>query len=230
MEISGTKRRAGCVVANALTGLLCAVPIAAGAQLAEPPADPKPDAKYVFYLHGAGVEENPQKAKENWRANAKAFEGKGFIVVAEQRSANTSIRDYAKKISDWTKVLVAKGVPPENVTVIGFSKGGVIALSVANWNQAPSMNYVILAGCAGERRADLQKVQQAAAARLKGRMLSIYDGGDPEFGTCQPLFDAAGAGVKGAERKLETGRGHQAFAFADKSWFDPVAEFIESAK
>ena len=229
MEDGQTTRCGGSVVAAALTSLLCAIPIAS-AQLAVPPADPRPDAKYVFYLHGASVEENPEKAQENWRANARALGDKGFIVIAEQRSPNTNVRDYAKKISDLTRALVAKGVPPSNVTVVGFSKGGMITLSVANWNQEPRMNYVILAGCAGERRAELQKEQRTAAARLKGRMLSIYDAADPEFGTCQLLFDAAGGGVKGTERRVESGRGHQAFASVDRSWLDPVVGFIESAK
>jgi hypothetical protein len=195
-------------------------------QLAAPPAAPKPDVRYVFYLHGAGVEQNPTKAKEDWRGIVRSLGGKGFVVITEQRGLNTNVRDYAKKVSDQAKDLMAKGVPPENITIMGYSKGGLIALSAAAWTQEPRINYVILAGCGTEKRPEIHQAQAAAAPRYKGRMLSIFDAADPEFGSCQPLFDAAGADVRGSERRIETGLGHQAFSMASALWFDPTVEFI----
>lgn len=207
------------------------VPGLAVGELAQPPADPKPDGRYVFYLHGIGLEQDPTKAKEDeWRAIVRALEGKGFVVMTELRRVNTDVRDYAKKISDQAKSLMAKGVPPENITVLGYSKGGMIALSASAWTQEPRMNYVILAGCGTDKRPEVHRAQRAGAPRYKGRMLSIFDAADPEFGSCQTLFDAAGAGVRGSERRIETGLGHQAFSRISAVWFDPTVEFISAAK
>jgi len=196
---------------------------------AEPPANPKPDSRYVFYLHGSGVEQSPTKAKEDWRHTVRSLEAKGFVVMTELRGVNTNVRDYAKKISDQAKGLMEKGVPPENITILGYSKGGMIVLSAAAWSQEPRMNYVILAGCGTEKRPDIRQTQSGAAPRYKGRMLSIFDAADPEFGSCQALFDAAGAGVRGTERRIETGLGHEAFSQPSSVWFDPVVEFIATA-
>ncbi len=198
-------------------------------ELAGPPPAPKPDVRYVFYLHGVGVEQYPNMAKEDWQGTVRALERKGFVVIAEQRGSNTNVRDYAKKVSDQAKDLMAKGVPPENITIMGYSKGGLIALSAAAWTQEPRVNYVILAGCATDRRPELRKAQAAGAPNYKGRMLSIFDAADPEFGSCQPLFDTAGADVRGSERRIETGLGHQAFASVSVVWFDPTVEFISGA-
>jgi dienelactone hydrolase len=209
---------------------LAFVPGLAVAQLTEPPADPKPDGRYVFYLHGSGVEQSPTKAKEDWRGNMRSLEGKGFVVMAELRGVNTNVRDYGKKISDQAKGLMAKGVPPENITILGYSKGGMIALSAAAWTQEPRMNFVILAGCGTDKRPEIRESQASVAPRYKGRMLSIFDAADPEFGSCQALFDAAGAGVRASERRIETGLGHQAFSRASAVWFDPTVEFMSTAR
>jgi predicted esterase len=217
------------ILAVAATFTLAMVPELALGQLAEPPANPKPDARYVFYLHGVGVEMYGSKASENWRGTARSLEGKGFVVIGEERG-NVNVPDYAKKISDQAKGLIAKGVPPENITVVGYSKGGLIALSVAAWTQEPRMNFVILAGCATEKQSDLRQRQLGAAPRYKGRMLSIFDAADKERGSCQALFDAAGADVRGSERRIETRLGHEAFAKVSAVWFDPTVEFISTAK
>ena len=121
-------------------------------------------------------------------------------------------------------------MPPENITILGYSKGGMIALSAAAWTQEPRMNFVILAGCGTDKRPEIRESQVSAAPRYKGRMLSIFDAADPEFGSCQALFDAAGAGVRASERRIETGLGHQAFSRASAVWFDPTVEFVSTGR
>ncbi len=60
---------------------------------------------------------------------------------------------------------------------------------------------------------------------MKGHMLSLYDAADPNRGTCQDFFAAAGDKVTGKEIKLETGRGHALFGKPIDQWVNPLSDW-----
>jgi dienelactone hydrolase len=206
--------------------LLCTLPLSAVAQLADVPSAPKVDAKYIIYLHGVGIEKvGVVRADEDLNGIVKALEARGFIVISEVRSSATNPKEYGKKVAGQVRALIDKGVPPENITVVGFSKGGMIALEAAAAGDHPKVNYVIMAGCFQKGKQFYNAFANNVAPKMKGRILSMYDAADPDFGTCQDFFAAAGDKVSSKEIKFETGQGHGLFRKAADQWMSPLADW-----
>jgi dienelactone hydrolase len=206
--------------------LLCTLPLSAVAQLADVPTAPQVDAKYIIYLHGVGIEQvGVAKADEDLNGIVKALEARGFIVISEVRSSPTNTKEYGKKVAGQVRALIDKGVPPENITVVGYSKGGLIALEAAAAGDYPNVNYVIMAGCFQKGKQFYNAFANNVAPKLKGRILSMYDAADPDFGTCQEFFAAAGDKVSSKEIKFETGQGHGLFRKPADQWMSPLADW-----
>lgn len=209
-----------------VTALVCTLPVSAVAQLSDVPDAPKVDAKYLIYLHGIGIEKvGVWKANEDYRGIVKAFEKQGFIVISEVRSSDTKPNEYGKKVASQVKALSTKGVPPENITVVGYSKGGLITLWAAAAGDNPKVNYVVLAGCVQKGSEFYSTYASNVAPKMNGRILSMYDAADPDRGTCKDFFAAAGDKVTGKEIKFETGEGHGLFRKPVDQWVNPLAEW-----
>lgn len=185
---------------------------------------PSPDraSRYIFYLHGAIVERmgrqavHPEHGPYEYDAIVQALAGAGFVVVSEVRTGGT-VRpgDYAAKVASQVTKLIAAGVQPERVTVIGHSKGGVIVLHTAAALNSPRINYAVMAGC-------LKSGPQPGAellSQVPGRILSIYDESDREAGSCKAIFTPS------REVVLKTGLGHGVFFRPRKEWLDPVIDW-----
>lgn len=213
---------------------------ARAAALSDVPDSPKTDVLYVIYLHGAGVEKlGTMKADEDYHGIIKALEEKGFTVISEVRfSGGPSISgvtrggvrpiDYGKKVAGQVKKLMEKGVPPDNITVAGFSKGGMIALVTAAAGENARVHYVVLAGCLQPGKEFYDNYLDNVAPKMKGRILSMYDAADPDFGSCQEFFARAGENVIGKEIKFETKQGHALFKKPAELWMNPLAEWAHS--
>jgi dienelactone hydrolase len=209
-----------------ITALLCTLPLTATAQLSDVPDVPQVDAKYMIYLHGAGIEKaGIVRAGEEYQDIVKAFQGRGFTVISEVRSSDTKPNEYGRKVAGQVKALITKGVPPQNITVVGFSKGGLITLVSAAAGDDPKVNYAVLAGCFQKGKEFYNAFANNVAPKMKGRMLSLYDASDPDFGTCTDLFAAAGDKVAGKEIRFETGQGHGLFKKPVDQWVRPLADW-----
>ena len=88
-------------------------------------------AKYLFFLHNYYVEKHGPDGDCKYYALLNTFADSGFTVVSEVRSGKIIPCAYAGTIVDQIRTLLDAGVPPENITVAGHSKGGVIALCVS---------------------------------------------------------------------------------------------------
>jgi hypothetical protein len=194
---------------------------AAGTILSDVPAKPDAQARYLIFLHRRIVEEqgrdavSPQHGRYEYDAILGALAERGFVVISELRPSGTGL-EYAKKVAGQARKLLAGGVPPESVTIAGFSKGGGLALaSAAELGQA-KVNVVVLAGCGGP--------PPAFAPRLRGRILSIFDGADDVAASCDQTF-AKSKGIKTREIVLEVGKGHGTFYAPRKEWLDPLADW-----
>ncbi len=219
---------------SALTSLLlCLVPIQQAPVLpakapdavrvySEVPTSPDRTARYIFYLHGAIVERmgrqamHPDYGPYEYDAIVQAIAGAGFVVISEVRTGNpVRPADYAAKVAGQVTKLLSAGVPPEHVAVVGHSKGGVIALLAAAALNNPRINFAVMAGC-------LKSGPQPGAellARVRGRILSIYDESDREAGSCKAIF------APSREVVLKMGLGHGAFFKPRKEWLDPVLDW-----
>jgi hypothetical protein len=205
-----------------LSSLLPLVLLAAqGAVLDQPPTAPDPAARYLFYLHGRILEVqgreaiSPEFGAYEYDAILKAFADRGFVVISELRGPETGI-GYGKRVALQVRGLIKAGVAADHITVAGFSKGGALAQSAAAELAEPSVNYVVMAGC-------FHPVP-AFTARMKGRMLSIYDAKDTLAGSCAEAF-ARASGVKSKEIVLTLGRGHGTFFAPLKDWLDPACDW-----
>jgi hypothetical protein len=213
--------------------LICAS-ATAGPVLDAVPAQPDASQRYLIYLHGLDVENNGPSASNrvygaaDYYGVVKALAEQGFTVISELRPRGTEPRQYANKVAQQIGALRAGGVPPANIAVVGFSKGGMITLIASATSSEPEVKFVVMAGCgAGAFAAGFRPVVENVAPRMRGRMLSIYDRNDRDGGSCKEAFARAGEGFKGEETVLGAGSGHGLFYRPDPAWIDPVARWLK---
>src|SRR5690606_426150 len=89
-------------------------------------------SRYVIFLHGRIVEEqgrrptSPDFGVYEFDAILDSIRSAGFVVLSDQRPRNASSEAFAIRVVHQVDSLVRLGVPPQSITVIGFSKGGWI--------------------------------------------------------------------------------------------------------
>jgi hypothetical protein len=104
--------------------------------------------------------------------------------------------------------------------VVGFSKGGAIAILTALELADPKVNFVFIACCGSW----VDRLFDEDDREIRGRMLSIYEASDT-VGSCDALFAHASPDSETAEIRLSVGGGHGAFYRPDPAWVDPVVRW-----
>jgi predicted esterase len=185
------------------------------------------EADYLIYLHGRIIEvqgrrpTHPTFGVYEYDAILDEFAHRGFQVISEARPSDTDITAYAEKVAGQVRTLVAAGVAPERITVVGFSKGGMITIATSSKLRMPLVQYVILAGCT-------QLSFGNAALTLTGRVLSIHEASDNIGLSCTPLFERSPMAEEKAERLIDTGAQHGAFYVLRDAWVEPMFAWIQS--
>jgi predicted esterase len=190
----------------------------------EVPEEIDAEARYLFYLHGAIIERagvrptHPQFGIYKYQEILDVFAGRGFVVISEARPAATDGKAYAATVAKQVRALIAGGVPPEHITVVGFSKGGGIAITASSILSEDRLNFVFMGACGPWLDARPEIVPH-------GRLLALREASDNLVGSCEGLF-ARSAGVGESEEiTLELGGGHGAFYRPQPEWVDPVVEW-----
>ena len=178
-------------------------------------------ALYLFYLHGKIIEDqgihptSPKYGTYEYQQILNVFKDEGFIVISEARAKNTDAQAYALKITEQIRSLIKSGVHPNKISVVGASKGAVIAMLVSTALRNRNVNFVLLSNCNDDIRGAFQ-------IDLWGNILSIYDRND-EFGhTCQKLFDQATGLNQHEEIELQIGSGHAILFRPLSEWVGPT--------
>jgi len=133
----------------------------------------------VFFLHNRFLEEHelndihPQYGRVAYKEILSEFEKSGLKVISEKRNGNVNAREYATNVVQQIDSLIAKGVKPEKITVIGTSKGGYIAQYVSTIANNPKLNFVFIA-CF--QNSDIQNIPEI---NYCGNILTIYEQSDP---------------------------------------------------
>ena len=140
-------------------------------------------------------------------------------MISEQRPKATDFRKYGELVASQIKELIGVGATAADITVVGFSKGGAIALEVSTLLERPDVRYVILAGCG-------DWLSSAPDLRLTGRVLSIIEKSDTVAGSCRPLLERTPHPETFKEIEIETGRGHGAFFLPRAVWLEPTLAWI----
>jgi hypothetical protein len=185
------------------------------------PAEIDPDARYLFYLHGAIIERagerptHPEFGVYEYQRILEVLAERDFVVISEARAAGTDVMDYAATVADQVRGLLDAGVPPGNVTVVGFSKGGGIAVTASSILANDDVNFVFMGTC-GPWLNDRPEIVP------HGRMLSLHELSDDMVGSCETLFARSTGASVDEEIALDLGGGHGAFYRPRPGWIDPV--------
>lgn len=172
---------------------------------------------FVFYLHGRIIEEagrrpeHPEYGVYEYDRVLTALAVPGVAVISEARAPQTDASAYAQTVVEQIGELFAAGVEPAAVTVVGFSKGGTIALLTSHQLGHDDVGFVVLAACGGWL--------DDFGLQLRGRMLSIYEASD-RIGTCRPWVEPSLDSLFFHEVELEIGGSHGAF-------YEPRAEWVD---
>jgi hypothetical protein len=219
--VRGTRSLAAGLLAVALVA-----PAVAAEIVSEPPASPDPARSYLFYLHGAIVElGDPRPVHARWGlydypAVLEALAKSGAVVISEQRGESDPA-EYAERVVAQVRGLLTAGVPAARIGVVGFSKGGAIAVRVADRLARDDVRFVLLGACAGW-------LDGAPELRLHGRVLSIRERSDPVGGSCRPLAERPGGSGSFAEEVISVGGEHGAFYRPRPEWLAPLLEHLAS--
>jgi len=188
-----------------------------------------PALRYLFYLHGKIIEDqglpavSPDYGEYEYGAILQKLSDHGFRVISEPRPQDTDGWEYAQRVAEQVSELLDAGVPAENISVVGASKGAGIAIFVSNLMKNEKINYVPMAICAPDTVAELIQSQVA----LYGNVLSIYDSTDQFAGSCAELFEySQGKGLtRHEEIVLQVGTGHGILFQPLDEWVMPVVEW-----
>jgi hypothetical protein len=191
------------------------------------PAEIDPDARYLFYLHGAIIERvgvrptHPEFGIYEYQEILEVFAGRGFVVISEARPAGTDVIEYAATVADQVRGLLESGVPPGNISVVGFSKGGGIAATVSSILAVEDVKFVLMGACGPWLNERPEIVPH-------GQMLSLYEASDDMVGSCNGFFSRAGAEAVHQEIVINVGGGHGAFYRPRPEWVDPVVAWVSA--
>ena len=185
----------------------------------------EPEGRYLIYLHGKIIENegihaiSPEFGPYEYVETLEYFAVAGFNVISEVRSANTDIDAYSDRVVTQINSLLEQGVPSENITVVGFSKGGAIAIFTSSKLRNPHVNFVLIAICGDE-------VNKIPGLSLAGRILSLYEKSDEYGSSCKPLVERSPNVTGFEEIEFATGLRHGAFYTADPIWLDPLISWL----
>lgn len=121
------------------------------------------------------------------------------------------------------KELLNAGVPPERITVVGASKGAVIAMLISTKLQNPNVNFVLIAGCN-------EWAAENSIINLCGKVLSIFEKSDEIGRSCQSIFNASTCEPVVREIELDTGKEHGVLYQPLPEWVEPTVAWANLAR
>jgi hypothetical protein len=188
----------------------------------------KPDSttRYLFYLHGLIIEEagiRPQSDEHGYYEYQMILDElakEGFLVISEAREKGTQVIPYATKVVSQVKKLLINGVSPDNIVIVGASKGGVISAYVSSMLQEKELHYVFLAGL-------FEKCLTDNNLKLYGNVLSIHDRSDKLSITPALYFQRSEGLGQFKEIVLALDIGHGLIYRPYREWIDPLLAWLK---
>lgn len=185
--------------------------------------------KYIYYLHGRIIEIQGKEAvsdeygKYEFDSIVMALSGAEHIVIAEIRTENVDYLEYANKVSNEIDSLVKTGIKPIDITVIGASKGAIIASHISNINLNP-VNYVFLAG-------NNEYQEKNNNWKFHGQVLCFYDLSDSIAGGNYDYWkNKENYTTKFEQIELKTHLGHGFLYKPLNAWIEPTRKWISAQK
>ena len=185
--------------------------------------------KHLFYLHGMIIETqginavSPEFGAYKYKEIIESLNATGHKVHSEVRTGRTDFKAFCQKISRQIDQLIEEGVPPSDISVIGASKGALMAMTIADLN-TNDINYILLG-------ANSTSVEQSFDWKLHGRILGIYEKSDSIAGKDYSYWIARSSSASEFQQlELNTGLGHGFLYRPIASWLHPTLDWIKNAK
>ncbi|MBT8359722.1 MAG: hypothetical protein HKP41_19440 [Desulfobacterales bacterium] len=191
------------------------------------PSNPDSSKQYLFYLHGLIVEEAGLRPKSEehgyyeYELMLNKLAQEGFIVISEAREKGTRVKPYAEKVASQVKQLLADKVPPENISIVGASKGGLICAYVSYWLKEKEIKYAFLSGL-------FEKYLQDEELKLYGNVLSIHDRSDKLSINPLPYFQRSEGLGQFEHLVLDLDLGHGLIYQPHKEWLEPLVYWLKN--
>ncbi len=187
------------------------------------------ETRYIYYLHGRIIEIQGRNAYSEEFGNyefdkiVKALEVYNSKVIAEVRTDDVDNKSYASNISGQIDNLVKRGVKPKNITVVGASKGAIIASTISSINANP-INYVVMAG-------NNEYQEQNNDWKFHGNILCFYDESDKIAGKNYDYWKQKSTDAKSFEQiKIKKNLGHGFLYKPYRDWIIPTKKWIIDQK
>lgn len=184
--------------------------------------------RYLFYLHGMIVEDqgasavHPEYGPYQYDLILQTFRNEGFEVRSEIRDKGTDVTEYAEKITTEIKSMLADGISPEQITVLGASKGSIIAMIISTKLSNDQVNFIFMAGCN-------VWVEDTYSLNLCGNILSIYESSDTIGISCEQILENTSCHPVFNEIKLDTGKKHGFIFNPMPEWVEPAVQWAKRA-
>ena len=182
----------------------------------------------IFYLHGRILETQGIPAVDTingygtyeYTKILNTFRKNGFTVISEVRRKNTQPVKYAQHIVHQTDSLLSKGIKPENITIIGASKGSLIAMLTSSMLKNRQINFVFIAAC---NNYSLKRFPQL---QFYGNILSVYEKSDNIGRSCSGFKERSGKNITHyKEIELHTGMKHGFLFKPLPQWVQPAIKW-----
>ena len=193
-----------------LAGALVVAMTVALPAAAQGPQEAVSDAQYLIYLPS-------QSPSVDQGAIIQSLDDIGFDVITLAYAGELKL-DYARRVAGEVRTLLAQGVKPAAITVLGAGTGSPIAVLTLAVTGSRQVNYVLLGECDSLLKVDYR-------FSMSGRVLGLRDAADSGSGSCRPLWSGS---PKVSERRdivLNTGHGAALFDQPRAEWLQPVAEW-----
>lgn len=186
------------------------------------------DDRFIFFLHNRFLEEHelnelhPEFGRTEYKEIIAQFKKSNFTVISEKRSGNVNARDYAIKINTQIDSLIQSGVKPQNITIVGTSKGGYIAQYVSTLANNQDLNFVFIASF---RDHDIQNIPEI---NYCGNILTIYEKSDPYGVSALERKKTSSCDIQQfKEIELNTGMRHGFLFKPLKEWIEPTIKWAK---
>lgn len=193
--------------------------------LLAPPAQGQDAPRYMIYLHARIVEDAGRHPTDStfgvyaYDAILDSLRHRGFVVLSEQRPPKANSDTFATHVVHQVDSLLGLGVSAQAITVIGFSKGGWIAILASSRLQNPAISFVFMGACGPWAfQPDLH---------VAGRLLSLYETSDSLGVSCAPMFAHRSPGSSIREIPLSLDLGHGTFFQPRSAWLAPATAWAQ---
>ena len=183
------------------------------------------ETKHIFYLHGRIIELQGINAisekfgKYEYQAIIDSLKAMNAVVHHEVRTSTTDYQEFCEHISIQINKLVDSGVKPNNIAVIGASKGAVMAMNISVRNNY-AVNYILLG-------ANNDQIEIENNWNLHGRILGIFETSDLLAGKdYQHWIKVSTNAVDFQQLEINTGLGHGFLYRPVKQWLAPTKKWI----